>query len=269
MNIKSNANQRQDYKGLFFIVLSLSLLSCGQQTVESLVIAGASNMQFALGELIDSFGNQEHISCKLVNGSSGKLTAQIMEGAPYDVFLSADMKYPESLYTKNLASKPNIFAEGKLVLWTNYPNVNLNLQAISKDKTKMLALANPELAPYGLATKDYLKEKNLYHKLQNQLVFGENISQTSQFILSKSVYAGFTAKSVVLASGIKDKGAWEDIHCKSCLPIYQGAVILKNDRNKSREAEKFIRFLLGEKGQKILNKYGYSTTFDANSKKQN
>ena len=233
------------------------------------MIAGASNMQFVLEELIDSFESQENIACQAIYGSSGKLTAQITEGAPYDVLLSADMKYPEFLHVQKLASEPTIFARGNLVLWTNNGPKDLDLYAIAKTPSNKIAMANPELAPYGKVAQVYLKEINLFKALQNQLIYGENVAQTSQFIYSKSVRAGFTAKSVVLSKEMKDKGVWKDITCKQCPPLRQGAVVLHNGRNKTKEAQLFIDFLKGEKAKEILNKYGYSTTFDSIRKKQN
>lgn len=238
------------------------LFSCNNGSDDTLTIAAASNTQFVIKELIADFEKRKEIECTFVTGSSGKLTTQIVEGAPFDLFLSADMKYPKFLFDKKKAQEPKIFAKGELVLWTTNPDIQLELKRLTARKEHLIALANPKIAPYGKAAIDYLKEKGIYNEIRGQLVYGENISQTSQFVLSQSADFGFVSKSIVLAPSVKGKGTWIDIECKSCSPIYQGVAVLKNRKNHIVEAEIFMDYLLGEEARDILNKYGYSTNFD-------
>ncbi|NJB72568.1 molybdate transport system substrate-binding protein [Saonia flava] len=243
-----------------FLLLFFLILNCKEDKSNTLTIATASNMQYAMKELTRSFKEQTGTECVIIVGSSGKLTAQIMEKAPYDVFVSADIKYPNELYKKGFAeSKPSIYALGKLVLWST-THKNPNLDSLTNNSIKNIAIANPKTAPYGLAAVEVLKEMKLYGKVEDKLVYGESISQTNQFILSGAADMGFTAKSVVLSPNLKEKGYWVPINI-SYEPISQGIVLLKNSSLK-KESKQFYDFLFSKKAQETLEKYGYSVPVD-------
>jgi molybdate transport system substrate-binding protein len=246
--------------GLFLLLL---WGACHRDSPESLHIATAANMQFAMDELTEAFSSQTGTDCEVIISSSGKLTAQIREGAPYDVFVSADMKYPQVLYEGGFTyGSPQIYAYGQLVLWSMQENQNLDWENLSRPGIKHIALANPKTAPYGRAAQEALRFHRLEEGLADKLVFGESIAQTNQFITSKAAEVGFTAQSVVMSPAMKGKGKWRPIDPAIYQPIAQGIVLLKNGAEKKQQAEKFLSFLLSEKGKEILLTYGYSTSLD-------
>ena len=200
----------REMRGIYIWLLPIVVLmiSCGRNEKEGpLTIATAANMQFAMEDMIRAFEVAADISCELVVSSSGKLTAQIHEGAPFDILISADMKYPEDLYRAGLTeTPPQVYAYGKLVLWSLQDSLELSLQALKSPNVRHVALANPETAPYGKAALEVLQYHGIYEEVREKLVFGESIAQTNQFIISKAAEAGFTAMSVVLAMWISASG---------------------------------------------------------------
>lgn len=241
-----------------FIVICILFISCEKNSPDKLTIATASNMQFVMNELTESFTKETRIQCQLIVGSSGKLTAQIKQGAPFDLFVSANMKYPEDLYISGFTTKePTIYAYGRLVLWSMSNSADLSLNYLMSENVKHIAVANPRIAPYGLPAIQVLKNEGIYEKVKDKLVFGESISQTNQFITSEVAEVGFTAKSVVLSPNMKENDNWIEMDIKTYTPIAQGVVILKNRNYHEEDAQKFYEFLLSSKGGDILNKFGY------------
>ncbi|MDO3695150.1 molybdate ABC transporter substrate-binding protein [Wenyingzhuangia sp. chi5] len=223
-----------------------------------ITIATAANMQFAMKKIASVFEKDSGVKCNMVISSSGKLTAQIKKGAPYDIFVAANMKYPEEIYKSGLSYKaPKVYAYGKLVLWTMNKQTKPSLKLLANSKIKHIALANPATAPYGFAAIEVLKKHQLYNKVKDKLVFGESISQTNQFITLQSAEVGFTAMSVVMSPTMKDKGTWVEVDKKNYTPIEQGIVIIKHKGLTNPSALKFYDFLFSEKAQSILKDYGY------------
>ncbi len=242
------------------LLLSFVLIcyACTQKTKEAIVIAAASNMQYVLKEITKKFIAQTGIPCELVFSSSGKLTAQIKEGAPYDIFVAANMKYPEELYTKGLTlHKPQTYAYGQLVLWTMYDDIRPDISMLTDKKVKHIAIANPITAPYGTAAIEALKHYNIYDTINNKLVYGESIAQTNQFITSKSANIGFTAKSVVVSSTMKNKGNWITVNDSTYTPIRQGIVRIKRKKDALKKAQQFYDFLFSSEAREILEDFGY------------
>ena len=226
---------------------------------EKITIATAANMQFAMKELSSVFTEKTGIKCNLVISSSGKLTAQIKEGAPYDVFVAANMKYPLEIYNSKLAeNKPKVYAYGKLVLWSVIDGAVPSLEILNNISVNHIALANPKTAPYGKAATEALNSYHLYPLLENKLVFGESVSQTNQFILSKSVEIGFTSMSTVLSPNMKNKGQWVDIPSSTYTPIEQGVIVIKHNNQAKLAAKEFYTFLFSNEAKKILTNFGYS-----------
>ena len=209
--------------------------------------------------IVDSFSAKTKIKCDIILGSSGKFIAQIKEGAPYDVFVSANLKYPEELYRSNLVEgKPKIYAEGKLVLWTLMHDLIPSLKILDTDTIQHIAIANPKTAPYGIAAMEVLKTQPFYKNISRKLVFGESIAQTNQFIMSKSAEIGFTSMAVVLSDEMKQKGSWKALPEESYPRLLQSAVLLKRKHPISTEVQTFYDFLFSEDAQRILKSYGYS-----------
>ncbi len=245
---------------LIIFVLLWGLFSSGKA---QLTVAVAANVKFPMEELKAEFTNETGIEVTTVIGSSGKLTAQIQQGAPFDVFISADMKYPNYLYKQNLSSNPpKVYALGKLVLWTLKDDIDLqNFPEVFRNyDVKLIAVPNPKTAPYGKVSVEVLKKINIYEKIKDKLIFGENVSSTSQYIFSKHADIGFTAKSVVLSKEMNGKGKWIDVDPKIYNPIEQGCVILKYGEEKHyKESKKFYNFLFSLKARKIFSRYGFET----------
>lgn len=242
---------------LIIIVGVLMLSACHKTEESKLNIAVAANMQFAMKELVNEYEALSGVECQLIISSSGKLTAQIREGAPYDIFVSANMKYPQDLFDAGFTtSKPEVYAYGNLVLWSKTDDMSLSLDSLNNKMLHHIALANPKMAPYGMAAQEVLENLGLYESLEDKLVFGESIAQCNQFIISKSAEMGFTAKSVVFSQNAKDQGHWIDIDPSLYTPIAQGAVIIKQSELQP-EAKAFYEFLFSEKAAVILKEFGY------------
>lgn len=237
-------------------LLTLLLSSCSN--VNTLNIATSANMQFAMSEIVAEFEKENDINIELIVSSSGKLTSQLENGAPFDVFVAANTKYPDYLDSLGLTtSPPKVYANGKLALWTLkelYPTISI----LTTDTIEKIAIANPKTAPYGKATIQVLKQHGIYEQVKHKLVFGESISQVNQFITTESVDVGFTAYSTVAYIEIKTIGKWTSVNVNDHEEISQAAVALKNSNNP-KQAQAFYNFLFSERAQEILNKYGYLT----------
>lgn len=250
----------RDITALLF-ALCIGLTSYGYDGEKKVTVAVAANVQYAMQAIKTKFENETGIKVEVILGSSGKLTQQIQEGAPFDVFVSADTKYPLTLYHNKMTNgSPKIYATGVLVLWSAKPGIKplSDLAFLLGDNIKKIALANPKTAPYGVAAEEAMHYYNLYEKVQSKLVYGESIAQTNQFISTQSADVGFTAKSVVLADEAKGKGAWIEIDKKAYSPIEQAAVILKHGAETNKElSEQFYNFLFSKSAKDIFARFGY------------
>ena len=233
--------------------------SCSSSnTEEKLNIAVAANMQFTVKAIAKAFTAKTGIECNLIISSSGKLTAQVEAGAPYDVFVSANMKYPKSLYKSGKTyDTPRIYAYGKLVLWTMDTLQSPSLALLQEGKIAHIATANPKMAPYGIAAQEVLAKNGLDKIVENKLVYGESILQTNQFIVTQAANIGFTSLSTVIATPMKEKGKWLQIPEDDHTPIAQGIVQLKNDKRKAAQSKQFVNFMFSSEAQNLLKAYGY------------
>jgi molybdate transport system substrate-binding protein len=252
---------------VFICLIGLSLTGCRkgskrEHSRPALTVAAASNVQYAMEALARDFETSSGINIDLIISSSGKLAAQIGQGAPYHVFVSADEKYPAELARKGLAGgSPQVYAYGALVLWTVRKEVDISrgLAVLENRHIRKIALANPGLAPYGEQSIRVLEHLGLLERLRSKLVYGENISQTSQYILSGACDLGFTAKSIVLAPELKGRGAWVDVPPAAYRPIAQAAVITRQGIERlPEESRTFFTYLLSEPAQAILSRFGYT-----------
>ena len=242
-------------------VLILLLITCASLFAQKINIAVAANVSYAIDDLIKEF-NKTNPNTKVVVtlGSSGKLTAQIKNGAPFDVFMSANMKYPDALYKDKIAMiKPIVYAQGSLaILSSKKRDFNLGINIITDEKIKKIAIANPKTAPYGKATIEALKNANLYEKVNNKFVYGESISQTVSYAIT-AADLGFIAKSSLYSPKMKmfEKDInWTDVDSSLYTPINQGIVILKKAENKN-DAKAFYDFILSAEAKNIFKNFGY------------
>lgn len=237
----------------------IALMFSQAASAATLTVAVAANVQYAFDEISAAFRKETGHDIRPVYNSSGKFVAQIMNGAPFDVFLSADMEFPEKLHSEGHADAPKIYAYGALVLWTMKDIDLADWQGtLRSDVVRKIAIANPKVAPYGRETMKALAGFKLDDALKAKFVFGESISQTNQYIHSGAADAGFTAKSVVVAPEMRGKGKWIDLPRTAYQPIAQGTVILAHGRkNNPALAKQFHEFLLGPASRSILERYGY------------
>jgi len=214
-------------------------------------VATAGNVAFAIKDLAKEFYKETKIKVIPIIGSSGKLTAQIEKKAPYDIFLSANMKYPEYLYNKGLVkTKPKVYAKGKLILFSKNGIKTFN----DIFNAKKIAIANPKTAPYGMATIEYLKNKHIYNKLKHKFVIGGNISTTFSYAMKVTNY-GFIARSLLFKfPKLNNKNYFIELDEKFYSPIKQGIVLISD----SKEALKFYKFIFSQKAKRIFLKYGYN-----------
>jgi molybdate transport system substrate-binding protein len=227
--------------------LFLLLAGCSKPSDE-IIIATAANVQYVMQDIKKEFEKETGKPVEIVVSSSGKLTTQIREGAPFDVFVSADMKYPQEIYEKGGSEEaPRVYAYGELVLWAkDIPAAELSSEILMSEKIKKIAIPNPRFAPYGEAAIQVLEKQKSYADIKN------NIS-------SGSVEAGFNALSIVLSPEMKGKGNWVVVDSSLYQPIAQGAILLRHSENspKKKTSEEFYNFLYSEKAKEIFKKYGY------------
>ena len=240
-------------------ILLFCIFSFTHSIAQEVRVAVAANAQFVAQKLKESFEKETGIHALLTISSSGKLTTQIEQGAPFDVFMSADMKYPQELFINGFTiTKPVVYAYGSLVLWSlQKRNLSKGLATVLNPDVQKIAVANPKLAPYGEATIQALTKQNLLQKVMPKIVYGESIAQVNQYELTGATELAFTAKSIVLDTAMQGKGSWVDVNPALYKPIAQGVVLLKSSASQKAFAEKWYKFLFGKKAKAIFIKYGY------------
>ena len=243
---------------LKLLLITATTLIPGQAMADEIRVAVASNFAGAIRAAVDLFEADSGHSVTLAFGSTGKHYAQIRNGAPFDAFFAADARRPELLEKEGLAIAGSRFtyAVGKLILWSPVAAYVDHQGEILKQGTfRHLAMANPELAPYGVAAREVLMERGLWEKLEKRLVRGENISQAFQFVASGNAELGFVAWSQVQRPGHRLEGSFWDVPARLYTPIEQQAVLLK-DTGAGRA---FMSFMRSEKAIRIIHDHGYET----------
>jgi len=242
---------------LFIIVLLLSTYSMAG----TIQIAVAANVSYAIDGLKKAFNKvYPDTKVQVVLGSSGKLIAQIKHGAPFQLFMSANMKYPEALYKDKIAvTEPIVYAQGTLAYLSNKPQDFSKGMVLTKDENiKKIAVANPKTAPYGKAAVEAMKNASVYEDVKNKFVFAESISQTVSYTVT-ATDIGLIAKSSLYSPKMKQytEGIhWAEVDPKLYTPIKQGIVILKKGEENS-EVKAFYDFMLSQDSKKILSDFGY------------
>jgi molybdate transport system substrate-binding protein len=241
-----------------FILLALFLLaySIPATASESLNVAVAANFMQPFKEIAKAFESENPVSVNGTFASSGHLTSQIMHGAPYDIFLSADEERPAALFQKGLAEKPFVYARGRVVLWSAKKELcGLSgwQDVVKHPSVKRIAVASPKVAPYGAAAMAAIEQSRLRDTVQHKFVYPENIAQAFQYAATESVDAAFCALSSALSEQGK-KGCYFEV--AEAPPIVQGGCVLM--RAKDRETvKKFANFLNSQEANSIKKKYGY------------
>ncbi|QKF58160.1 molybdate ABC transporter substrate-binding protein [Aliarcobacter lanthieri] len=242
------------------IILGLALL-CSSIFAGTVNIAVAANVSYAINDLIAEFNKTNpDTKIEVVLGASGKFTAQIQNGAPFDIFMSADMKFPETLYKEKLtATEPVVYAQGSLaMLSAKEMDFSKGIEVVINDNIKRVAIANPKTAPYGTAAVEALKNANILDKVENKFVYAESISQAVTYALT-AADVGFIAKSLLYEDKMakyKENVHWVSVDPKLYTPIDQGIVVL-NKAKDNAEAKAFYEFILSDKAKEIFKNFGY------------
>jgi molybdate transport system substrate-binding protein len=244
----------------FFLSVFLSHQEVRAQRKE-IRVAAAADLKFAMGELAEQFEKQTGTKVNTTYGSSGNFFSQIQNGAPFDLFFSADIDYPRMLEAAGLTEPGTLYeyAVGRIVIWTP-PDAEVDVakqgwKALLDGNVKKIAIANPEHAPYGRAAVAALKRAGIYESVKNKLVYGENISQTAQFVESGNAQAGIIALSLAISPAMRAGKRWEipaDMHSA----LEQGAVVLRRATNEDA-ARAFLEFAKSTSGRAVLAKYGF------------
>jgi molybdate transport system substrate-binding protein len=246
-------------KRLLAFLIFASVLSSAQQ----LNVAAAADLQPAFKEAAQKFEAQSGIHLQLTFGSSGNLSAQIQNGAPFDLFFSADNAYVQQLEKAKLTARNSsvVYAIGSIVLWV--PSTSplepekMGLELLLAPGVKRVAIANPSHAPYGKAAVAALESFHLREKVKTKLVYGENISQAFQFVQTGNCDAGIVALSLAMSPALKGKGKYWKIPQDAYPPMQQTATIIRASKNQ-KAARKFLEYLNGADGRQLLEAYGFT-----------
>ncbi len=236
-------------------ILSFIFINLHAQTIN---IAVAANVSYAIGELKAEFVKMHpNIKVQVILGSSGKLTAQIKNGAPFGLFMSANMKYPESLYKDKIAlSKPVVYAHGALSLFSVHKqDFSDGIKILKSKEIKRIAIANPKTAPYGIASFEALKNAKIYEDIKQKFVYGESISKTVTYAVV-AADIGIVATASLYSPKMKkykEGTNWVAVDSKLYTPTKQGIILIKN----SDAYKAFYDFILSKKAKIIFKKYGY------------
>ncbi|MDR9437758.1 MAG: molybdate ABC transporter substrate-binding protein [Thiohalophilus sp.] len=241
---------------LYTIVLLL--LVAPLCNAETLRVAVASNFKTTLEALVEDFAATSKHRVIVASGSTGKHYAQILNGAPFDLFFAADVRRPRLLeqQKRSVPGSRFTYAIGKLVLWSSEAGyVDDQGLVLETGAFRHLAMANPRLAPYGLAAKQVLQQRGLYDKLQSRLVRGENIAQTFQFVATGNAQLGFVALSQLQGSSMAQQGSLWTIPESLYDPIEQQAVLL----NDTPAARALVAYIKSDSAERIIRRFGYAT----------
>ena len=240
-----------------FVVTSVNLA-----VAEEITIAAASNLNFAFREIATEYEKASGDQVRLTFGSSGNFYAQIQNGAPFDLFFSADIEYPKKLEDAGLTVPGSLYqyAIGRIVLWTGHESridVTKGIEALREPTIKKVAIANPKHAPYGRAAVAAMEYFKVYDQVKDKLVLGENISQAAQFIESGACDIGIIALSLAVTPAMKSKGMFWEIPAGAHQPLEQAVVILKSSKQQE-SAKQFVAYIKGVQGQEIMKRNGFT-----------
>jgi molybdate transport system substrate-binding protein len=240
---------------------AVAVVSYAEAQERAVRVAAAADLKFAMGELTAEFEKQSGTKIDVTYGSSGNFFSQIENGAPFDLFFSANMDYARKLEAAGLAEPGTLYpyALGRIVIWmptdVKVDVAKLGWNALRDSSVQKVAIANPEHAPYGRAAVAAMQKAGIYEQLKGKLVYGENISQTAQFVQSGSAQAGIVALSLAVSPAMKNGRSWL-IPSEMHPAIEQGAVLLKNSENKE-PARVFLEFVESAKGRETLTRFGF------------
>lgn len=241
----------------FFLSLALSVRAQNKDVK----IAVAANLLPPMQKIEQLFEKKYMGNMTLISASSGKLTAQILNGAPYDIFIAADMQHPQKVYEEGHAqNKPNVLVQGKLIFWSKKKVMKNDIKKmLQSPDVKSIAIAQPELAPYGQRAKDWLEENQLFSSVKDKIVFGENVGQVNQYVRSGTVDAAFTAISAMYAPELQDTGYWMPLQIRQgdAGSLSHGIILLTNAESDPKTINLFLEFINSPVADKVFLEFGY------------
>jgi molybdate transport system substrate-binding protein len=248
-------------------ILGITLI-CQLCAAQEITVAAAADLQSAMQDVAARFERETGKKVKVIFGSSGNFFQQIQNGAPFDMFFSANLDYPKKLEAAGLTEAGSYYqyAKGKIVVWVpkdSKINVSSGLQALLDPSVKKIAIANPLHAPYGQAAVLAMQKEGIYDKAKDKFVLGENISQTASFVVSGSADIGVVALSLVLSPNMKDKGRYKEIPADEYPPTEQACVILSSSKNKAI-AQQFLSYFKSAAVAELLVGYGFEVSSRTN-----
>ena len=240
------------------VLILLAAASCAAQEI---TVAAAADLQFAMADIAARYQKETGKTVKLTFGSSGNFFQQIQNGAPFDVFFSANLDYAKKLDAAGLAEPGTLYqyATGKIVIWApsdSKLDISAGLAVLTNPAIKKIAIANPQHAPYGQAAVAALKKEGVYDKVAVRFVLGENISQTASFVVSGAADVGIVALSLALSPTMKDKGRYIEIPAADYPAIEQACVVLKSSKEKET-AKAFVNYIKTPASAELLRRYGF------------
>jgi molybdate transport system substrate-binding protein len=246
------------------VLLAVGVSPAAQSAPRTLIVAAASDLQAALPELVRRFERDAKARVTVSFGSSGNFFAQIQNGAPFDVYFSADIDYPRQLVASKHADGATLYqyATGRIVLWTRKSSgidVKSGLKGLTDARITRVAIANPKFAPYGRAAEAALRSDKVYDAVRGKLVLGENISATAQLVDSGNADVGIIALSLALGPALRASGTYSEIPASAHPPIEQALVVVSASKNKAL-AHEFVSYVKRPEIAEVLHGFGFSTS---------
>ena len=228
---------------------------------QEFTVAAAADLQFAMQDVTARFQKETGKTVKVIYGSSGNFFQQIQNGAPFDIFFSANLDFAKKLEAAGLAEPGSYYqyARGRIVIWVakeSKIDLTSGMKALLDPSVKKIAVANPQHAPYGQAAVAAMEKENIYDRVKDKFVLGENISQTASFVISGSADVGIVALSLALSPNMKDRGRYAEVPVSEYPPIEQACVILSSSKTKDT-ARQFLSFIRTPAVGDVLRSYGF------------
>ncbi len=253
---------------LRLLTLVVAVATVQVARAETITIAAASDLKFAMDEVVELFdANHPGDEVDVAYGSSGKFYTQIEQGAPFDLYFSADVEYPRRLVEAGLAgSEVRPYAVGRIVLWSASRDASqMTLTSLTDPAIRRIAIANPQHAPYGRRAEEALRAAGVWEKVEAKLVFGENISQTAQFVETGNAQVGIIALSLAISPQLAKQGAYWLVPDTLHAPLEQAFIVTKR-AEKSPLARRFADFLNAPAARAVMIRYGFALPGEAASK---
>ncbi len=242
------------------LLLACAVLLASAAQAEKITVAAAADLKFALDEIVTTFKKSNPgDTVDVIYGSSGKFHTQIQQGAPYDLYFSADTGFPRELAANGFAaSEVKAYAIGRIVLWSASLNAKkMTLASLADPKITRIAIANPKHAPYGKRAEEALRASGLWDKVEPKLVYGENIAHTAQFVQTGNAQVGIIALSLALSPELAKQGGYWLIPDRLHEPLEQGYIVTRQGAN-SRLAKRFAEYMGSKPARQIMGRYGFA-----------